>query len=55
MTVPGSGFGQHEGTSHLRTTILPEESEMDLFYPAWEDFHRNLFSGGVADLSASNI
>lgn len=24
-TVPGSGFGQEEGTFHLRTTILPRE------------------------------
>ena len=54
VTVPGSGFGQREGTSHLRTTILPEESEMDLFYPAWEEFHRNLYCGGAADLSVGS-
>ena len=24
LTVPGSGFGQEEGTLHLRTTILPQ-------------------------------
>ena len=27
-TVPGSGFGQEEGTYHLRTTILPSEEKM---------------------------
>ena len=54
VTVPGSGFGQREGTSHLRTTILPEESEMALFYPAWEEFHRNLYCGGAADLSVGS-
>ncbi len=27
-TVPGSGFGQEEGTFHLRTTILPREEVM---------------------------
>jgi alanine transaminase len=27
--VPGSGFGQKEGTYHFRTTFLPPESEMD--------------------------
>ena len=26
-TVPGSGFGQMEGTFHLRTTILPSPNE----------------------------
>ena len=58
VTVPGSGFGQCEGTSHLRTTILPEESEMDLFYPTWEEFHRNLYLSSGADFSvgsSSNI
>ena len=24
-TVPGSGFGQEEGTYHFRTTFLPQE------------------------------
>ena len=28
LTVPGSGFGQEEGTLHLRTTILPQVSSM---------------------------
>lgn len=27
--VPGSGFGQADGTYHLRTTILPPEEEME--------------------------
>lgn len=30
-TVPGSGFGQEEGTFHLRTTILPREAKMGEF------------------------
>ncbi|KIY92376.1 hypothetical protein MNEG_15586 [Monoraphidium neglectum] len=30
-TVPGSGFGQEEGTFHLRTTILPREEKMAEF------------------------
>ena len=28
-TVPGSGFGQEEGTYHFRTTFLPQEETMD--------------------------
>jgi alanine transaminase len=27
-TVPGSGFGQEEGTYHFRTTFLPQEDAM---------------------------
>lgn len=29
LTVPGSGFGQADGTFHLRTTILPEDARID--------------------------
>lgn len=29
MVVPGSGFGQAEGTYHFRTTILPPEDKLD--------------------------
>ena len=29
VVVPGSGFGQVEGTHHFRTTILPPEELMD--------------------------
>jgi hypothetical protein len=31
VTVPGTGFGQAEGTFHLRTTILPREDRMKEF------------------------
>ena len=30
-TVPGSGFGQEDGTFHLRTTILPREEVRHCF------------------------
>ncbi len=30
VTVPGSGFGQEEGTFHLRTTILPPEDKIQV-------------------------
>ena len=26
--VPGSGFGQEEGTFHFRMTLLPDEDEL---------------------------
>ncbi|KAG1680369.1 hypothetical protein FOA52_015460 [Chlamydomonas sp. UWO 241] len=38
-TVPGSGFGQEEGTFHLRTTILPREEAMAVFVSKFRDFH----------------
>jgi glutamate--glyoxylate aminotransferase len=38
-TVPGSGFGQAEGTFHFRTTILPSEKEMDEIVKLFKDFH----------------
>jgi alanine transaminase len=28
VTIPGSGFGQKEGTYHFRTTILPPDADM---------------------------
>lgn len=38
-TVPGSGFGQAEGTFHLRTTILPREEKMAEFVARFKQFH----------------
>jgi glutamate--glyoxylate aminotransferase len=38
-TVPGSGFGQAEGTFHLRTTILPREEKMAEFVERFRKFH----------------
>eukprot|EP00798_Chlamydomonas_sp_ICE-L_P005748 gene5748-6041_t len=40
-TVPGSGFGQKEGTFHLRTTILPREEVMDKFTKLFKTFHES--------------
>ena len=37
--VPGSGFGQKDGTFHLRTTILPPEDEFDDVLKLFEKFH----------------
>lgn len=39
-TVPGSGFGQAEGTFHLRTTILPREEVMAQFVDKFAAFHK---------------
>ncbi|KAI7901296.1 pyridoxal phosphate-dependent transferase [Cokeromyces recurvatus] len=37
--VPGSGFGQKEGTWHFRSTFLPEEHLFDNFCSALKKFH----------------
>lgn len=38
--VPGSGFGQVDGTWHFRTTILPQEGELKEVLAKFEKFHR---------------
>eukprot|EP00889_Picochlorum_renovo_P004270 jgi/Picre1/31300/NNA_006653.t1 len=40
VTVPGSGFGQEQGTLHLRTTILPPENDMQTLTERWKKFHQ---------------
>ncbi|MFN7957150.1 MAG: aminotransferase class I/II-fold pyridoxal phosphate-dependent enzyme [Holophagaceae bacterium] len=39
--VPGSGFGQAEGTAHFRTTILPPTEKIQKVVDALGEFHRN--------------
>jgi len=40
VVVPGSGFGQREGTWHFRSTILPPERDFDNVVAAMARFHR---------------
>jgi aspartate/methionine/tyrosine aminotransferase len=40
--VPGSGFGQKEGTHHFRTTILPPEEKMMQVVEKLKGFHEGL-------------
>ena len=39
VVVPGSGFGQEEDTFHFRTTILPEEDEIQEVINRMQVFH----------------
>ena len=39
--VPGSGFGQAEGTAHFRTTILPPTDKIQSVVERLAKFHRN--------------
>jgi len=38
-TVNGAGFGQKEGTQHLRVAFLPPKHTLENVLPAWIDFH----------------
>ncbi|XP_064610440.1 alanine aminotransferase 2-like [Liolophura sinensis] len=38
--VPGSGFGQREGTFHFRTTILPPVDKLQVLLSHFRDFHQ---------------
>merc|ERR1740117_1253189 len=57
-TVPGSGFGQKPGTFHIRTTILPQEEDMDRIIGMFQKFHRDFmaaYSDSVTVALASNL
>jgi len=41
VVVPGSGFGQKDGTYHFRTTFLPQEDKIDLVMERMKVFHSN--------------
>merc|ERR1711865_1129319 len=41
VVVPGSGFGQVDGTWHIRTTFLPPEDEMDDVIELFSSFHES--------------
>lgn len=42
--VPGSGFGQVDGTWHFRTTFLPQEDAMDAVKDRLATYHGNFMS-----------
>ena len=44
-TVNGSGFGQKEGTSHLRVAFLPPKDVLEAALPRWVEFHNGYVSG----------
>jgi glutamate--glyoxylate aminotransferase len=43
-TVPGSGFGQKEGTFHVRTTILPSEKDMPGIMASFKKFNSDFMT-----------
>uniref|UniRef100_A0A914VTN2 Alanine aminotransferase n=1 Tax=Plectus sambesii TaxID=2011161 RepID=A0A914VTN2_9BILA len=42
--VPGSGFGQKEGTYHFRTTILPQPAMMKDMLDRFKIFHNKFMA-----------
>merc|ERR1712083_69788 len=47
--VPGSSFGQADGTYHFRTTILPAESQMADMRKKFVDFHMKFLAKFSSD------
>mmetsp|Transcript_18252 Transcript_18252/g.39287 ORF Transcript_18252/g.39287 Transcript_18252/m.39287 type:complete len:505 (+) Transcript_18252:254-1768(+) len=49
VVVPGSGFGQEDGTFHFRTTFLPSEEDIVLVVQALSKFHTGFMAkyGGL--------
>lgn len=43
-TVPGSGFGQKDGTFHIRTTILPAEKDMPAIMASFKKFNEEFMT-----------
>ncbi len=44
-TVNGSGFGQAEGTHHLRIAFLPSREQLEDVLPKWIAFHNRYVNG----------
>ena len=44
VVVPGSGFGQVDGTWHFRTTILPQEENFDDVIERMTNFHQEFLA-----------
>merc|ERR1712048_1064027 len=42
--VPGSGFGQADGTFHIRTTFLAPEEQMPTLQQKFVEFHTRFFA-----------
>jgi len=42
--VPGSGFGQKDGTWHFRATFLPPEEKFDAFISRLDKFHKEFMN-----------
>jgi aspartate/methionine/tyrosine aminotransferase len=47
-TVNGAGFGQREGTSHLRIAFLPPRAVLEEALPRWIAFHNEYVNAKVA-------
>ena len=45
VTVNGEGFGQKQGTHHLRIAFLPPKLMLESVLPKWIDFHQSFLNG----------
>ena len=44
VVVPGSGFGQVNGTYHFRTTFLPREHHVEKVAKLMSEFHKEFMN-----------
>jgi len=42
--VPGSGFGQRDGSYHFRCTILPQEKQFEEIMQRFKVFHEDFIA-----------
>lgn len=56
VVVPGSGFGQEDGTYHFRTTFLPSEEDIKGVVELLSKFHAKFIEkyGGLAPVAHAN-
>ena len=58
VTVPGSGFGQKNGTWHFRTTFLPAEKQIDNVVQKLAGFHESFlaqYGGGGGERGGAPV
>lgn len=55
VVVPGSGFGQQEGTFHFRATLLPPENDLPQVMRQLVQFHEKIWKGPSCKSSSSRI
>jgi len=55
VVVPGSGFGQVDGTFHFRTTFLPAEKDIEMVMERLTTFHKKFMDKYSSDKAHSEL
>ena len=54
VVVPGSGFGQADGTFHFRTTFLPSEQDIGIVVEKLSSFHSAFMTKYKSELNGNH-